>query len=47
MDYVFMSLVVSTASGIVLASLAAGRASKCYLRILLKILETTILKKQR
>ena len=29
MDYVFMSLVVSTASGIILASLAACRASKC------------------
>jgi hypothetical protein len=29
MDYVFLSLVVSTASGIVLASLAACRASKC------------------
>jgi hypothetical protein len=29
MDYVFLSLVVSTASGIILASLAACRASKC------------------
>jgi len=29
MDYVFMSLVVSTASGIILAMLAACRASKC------------------
>jgi len=29
MDYVFLSLVVSTASGIILATLAACRASKC------------------
>jgi len=29
MDYVFMSLVVSTAGGIVLAMLTACRASKC------------------